>query len=265
MSIDFRPGITAALPSYLARSGTALGWILFYLLLALSWTGLIWLTAAPEQMSTWRALLDRCLAPAETLAFAPRLGMWALMSLGMMLPTTLPALQRFADLVQNRRDGQAFYRFLSFLSAYVLIWLGFSVLAAGTQTVLARVEWAGADNFLPTALFGFAGLYQFSRLKHACLTRCRHPMTFFMAHWQDGKGGAFHMGLRHGRDCLGCCWALMALGFVGGAMSLGWMGLGMVLMVLEKLAGPGRYVTLPLGLVLISAAGFALGTAWQGI
>ena len=265
MSIDLRPGFIAALPSSLASRGAALGWIVFYLLLALSWTGLIWLTADPEQALTWRAILERCLAPAETLAFAPRLGMWALMSLGMMLPTAFPALQRFADLVQTRRDGRAGYRFLSFLAAYVLVWLGFSVLAAGAQTLLARIDWAGTEAFLSAALFGFAGLYQFSRLKHACLTRCRHPMTFFMAHWRDGMVGAFGMGLKHGRDCLGCCWALMALGFVGGAMSLGWMGLGMVLMMLEKLAGPGRYVTLPLGLILISAAGFALGTAWQGI
>ena len=50
--------------------------------------------------------------------------------------------------------------------------------------------------------------------------------------------------------------ALMALAFVGGVMNLGFMALAMVLMVLEKMPDIGRYVTRPLGVLLILAAGF---------
>jgi predicted metal-binding membrane protein len=163
--------------------------------------------------------------------------------------------------VQQGRAGAPSALFLAFLLAYAAIWLGFSLAAAGLQFMLAHLMLPQAEPLLATILLSGAGLYQFSRLKHACLTRCRHPMTFFMVNWRHGLRGAAEMGLKHGRDCLGCCWALMLLALVGGSMNLAWMALGMILMVLEKLAGTGRYVTIPLGLILIAAAGFALGTS----
>jgi predicted metal-binding membrane protein len=248
--------------SPLAKSGPFLGWTAFYLIVALAWIGLIALDGNTVPGDFW----TRCLVAPGALGFAHLVAMWALMSLGMMLPTALPALQRLSVLVQNRADGLAAHRFLSFVAGYAAIWLGFSLAAATLQMWLSNLGWLGPDGrirdgFVAAALLAFAGLYQFSKLKHACLTRCRHPMTFFMANWRDGRRGAFWMGLKHGSDCLGCCWALMLLAFVGGTMSLAWMGLAMVLMMLEKLAGPGRYVTLPLGLLLVSAAGFMLGNA----
>lgn len=64
------------------------------------------------------------------------------------------------------------------------------------------------------------------------------------------------MGLRLGFVCLGCCWALMTLAFVGGTMNLLWMGGAMVLMMLEKLPLIGAVMTRPLGygLILLSVA-----------
>ena len=41
-----------------------------------------------------------------------------------------------------------------------------------------------------------------------------------MHHWRAGAAGAFRMGIDHGVYCLGCCWALMLLLFVGGVMNL---------------------------------------------
>jgi predicted metal-binding membrane protein len=43
----------------------------------------------------------------------------------------------------------------------------------------------------------------------------------------------------------------MALGFVGGVMSLLWMGLATLFMVIEKLPQIGHVVTKPMGGVLI--------------
>jgi predicted metal-binding membrane protein len=83
-----------------------------------------------------------------------------------------------------------------------------------------------------------AGVFQFSRAKNACLTRCRSPLAFFLAEWRDGNAGALKLGLRHGSYCVGCCWALMALMFVAGAMNLLWMGVLMIFILGEKLAPP---------------------------
>jgi predicted metal-binding membrane protein len=260
-------------PAIAARLPAAASWVAFYLAIVLAWTGLAWMAgSAPTAHEVlWPGLdaggfLARCLASAAAVDLDHLVPMWALMSLGMMLPTTFPTLQRLAALLHGR--PRAVHDFLSFCAAYLLIWLGFSVFAAIGQSFLAGwgvVDGAGRtqSGLFAAILFGFAGLYQFSRLKHACLSRCRHPMTFFLAQWREGPGGAFVMGLRHGRDCLGCCWALMLLAFVGGTMNLAWMGLAMLLMLLEKLAGVGRYVTVPLGVILILAAGFALGGALQ--
>jgi len=54
----------------------------------------------------------------------------------------------------------------------------------------------------------------------------------------------------------------MSLGFVGGVMSLLWMGLATVFMVLEKLPQIGHVVTKPMGIVLILAG---LGCVGYGV
>ncbi len=73
---------------------------------------------------------------------------------------------------------------------------------------------------LSGAVLIVAGLYQFTPLKHACLRQCQTPAAFLSRHWKRGAHGAWAMGLRHGAFCLGCCWALMLLLFVGGIMNL---------------------------------------------
>ena len=101
-----------------------------------------------------------------------------------------------------------------------------------------------------------AGAYQFSALKAACLTLCRAPLAFFMTHWAEGP---WRNGLRLGAVCLGCCWALMLLAFVGGVMNLAFMAVAMVLMALEKLPAIGRHVTRPLGGALMVSGAATLG------
>lgn len=232
-------------------------WCLFYLGLLAAWAGLILIGGDPAA-----GFLARCLTPADSIAPLALFPLWALMALGMMLPTSLPTLQRYAILVAQGRDGAPAIRFGLFILGYSLVWLGFAALAALVQLLLSGRFPPAAEPYLAALLLLMAGLYQFSRWKNACLIRCRHPMTFFMAHWRDGYRGAVGMGARHGLDCLGCCWALMSLSLIGGLMNVGFMLLGMVLMALEKLAGPGRFVTIPLGLALVAAAFYQLGGIW---
>jgi len=228
------------------------GWGLFYAAIVAAWLAL-----AGAGGADIAGLLARCLAPVAEDAWLQLVAMWSLMSLAMMLPTSLPTLTRLHILV--RQAAQPTLRFWAFLLGYVVVWLSFALAAGSLQLVLARQMPVSLEPWLVVGLLSAAGFYQFSRLKQACLTRCRHPMTFFMAHWRHGVDGAVAMGLRHGRDCLGCCWALMSLALIGGTMTLAWMGLGMGLMILEKLAGTGRFVTAPLGLILIAGAFYQLG------
>jgi predicted metal-binding membrane protein len=262
-----------------ARANLAASWILFYGAILVAWAGLVLLAAEalPAQGPAIAdgvvgmgaaAFIARCLDSVATFDILHLVGMWGLMSLGMMLPTAIPVMQRLADMLRGRAEAQRI--FLAFAAGYLVIWSGFSFVAAGAQWLLARAELIDAVGRTQSAsfaalLFCFAGGYQFTGLKQACLTRCRHPMTFFIMHWRSGQSGALRMGLRHGLDCFGCCWPLMLLAFVGGTMNLAWMGLAMALMLMEKLAGAGRYVTAPLGVLLILAAGFSLGEALQAM
>lgn len=238
--------------TWLVDGWPLVGWSLFYAVIVAAWLALA--GAGGVDIS---GLLARCLAPASENAWLQLATMWSLMSLGMMLPTSLPTLARLYILVQH--GAQPALRFSAFLLGYVVVWLGFALAIGSLQLVLARQMPVSFEPWFVIGLLSAAGFYQFSRLKQACLTRCRHPMTFFMAHWRHGVDGAIAMGLRHGRDCLGCCWALMSLALVGGIMNLAWMALGMGLMILEKLAGTGRFVTAPLGLILIAGAFYRLG------
>jgi predicted metal-binding membrane protein len=84
-----------------------------------------------------------------------------------------------------------------------------------------------------------AGVYQWTPLKQSCLTRCRAPADFLAHNFRPGFKGALRMGASHGIYCVGCCWALMLLLFLGGVMSLIWIAAITIFVLLEKLAPLG--------------------------
>ena len=232
-------------------------WILLFAGILAAWAAL-YAMAVPEALREAGAAAGAaffeslCVVTPDAAGFARLFLMWALMAAAMMAPTALPAFATYEDL--GRAGGGT--RFGVLVAGYLAVWLGFAALAAGAQLALfgAGLVSPFGDSLsagFSAALLAVAGAYQFSALKAACLSKCRQPLTFFMAHWAEGP---WRNGLRLGAVCLGCCWALMALAFVGGVMNLAFMGLAAVIMVLEKLPAFGRYVTRPLGLVLIAAA-----------
>ncbi|WP_136441033.1 DUF2182 domain-containing protein [Pacificoceanicola onchidii] len=234
-------------------------WIAFFGGLGVCWL-LLFFMAVPDELRMLEATYGGALIEAlcsglfATSDLGGAFAMWVLMSAAMMAPTALPALATYEDLGHVTATG-----FWRLLGGYLLVWVGLSALAALAQVGLYRAGLIGALGQslsvpLTAGLLVGAGLYQFSALKDACLSRCRAPLTFFMQHWDEGP---FRNGVRLGLDCVGCCWALMALAFVGGTMNLMFMGLAMLLMALEKLPDIGRYITRPLGVVLI-ASGLAL-------
>jgi len=194
--------------------------------------------------------------------------MWTLMMVGMMVPAVSPAVLLFSE-INRRRNAErgAFVATGQFLLGYLTVWTGFSFLATLAQwglltAALVSPMMEGTSNALGAGLLLIAGLFQFSRLKYACLARCRSPIGFFATEWRDGSWGAFRMGLKHGSYCLGCCWALMGLLFVFGVMNLLWVAGISVLVLAEKIAPFKRSVSSVAGLVFIGwAAWIVFGPA----
>jgi predicted metal-binding membrane protein len=175
--------------------------------------------------------------------------MWAVMMAAMMVPAVSPVILLFAEI--NRRRGvrqSAFVATGQFLLGYLTAWAGFSVVATLAQWGLLTLAllspmMESTSKTLSAGLLLVAGLFQFSRLKYACLAHCRSPMGFFMTEWRDGPWGAFKMGLKHGGYCLACCWALMVLLFAVGVMNLLWVATLSAFVLLEKLTPANQWIS----------------------
>jgi predicted metal-binding membrane protein len=186
---------------------------------------------------------------------------WVLMIAAMMLPTTLPLLGIFERLTETRSDRSALLATL--IAGYLLAWLGFGVAAHavdyGLHDLAAGLPWLGFNGWLVgAAVLAMAGAFQFSRLKYACLDKCRTPFSFVNQHWRGAAAyrQSFRIGLSHGLFCVGCCWAIMLLMFVVGTGSIGWMLALGAIMAVEKNVSWGRRLSAPLGVVLLGWASF---------
>ena len=192
--------------------------------------------------------------------------MWWVMMAAMMLPSAAPLVLLYGQVARHhaRTQGQALAPASVLLAGYLAAWLGFSVAAAAAQRLLEpsgllspMMLWSRSAP-LSAAVLAAAGLYQWSPFKQACLRQCRGPVRYLTEHWRPGLRGAFALGLRHGAWCLGCCWMLMALLFVGGIMNLAWIAALTVLVAAEKLLPGGPRVARASGVVLLAWAGATL-------
>ena len=185
--------------------------------------------------------------------------MWVAMVLAMMLPTAAPMILTYAEIADTAAaKGEPVVSPLVLAAGYLAVWLGFAFEAATLQGTLARaglLDGGDAGPWLAGAIFIGAGLYQFSALKHACLTQCQRPFPFFFANWTTERLGVLRLGLRQGATCLGCCWAMMLLMLAVGAMNVVWMAALGVVMTIEKLTSTDRF-SKAVGLALL-----ALGSA----
>ena len=194
--------------------------------------------------------------PWTATEFGLRLAMWAVMMVAMMVPTAVPMTLMYAAVA---RKAAAQHTPLAptfvFVTGYIAMWTVFSVVATVTQYVLDRTALLSPMMVSRSALFGAAlliaaGIYQFTPLKNTCLKNCRAPVHFMSRYWRTGNFGAFRMGLRLGAYCVGCCWILMGLLFVGGVMNLLWIAAIAIFVLLEK--------TIPFGVVSGRFAGAAM-------
>jgi predicted metal-binding membrane protein len=65
--------------------------------------------------------------------------------------------------------------------------------------------------------------------------------------------GAFLLGIRHGLYCIGCCWALMLLLFVGGVMNILWIAALAGLVLAEKLVPFAKLLSRIAGCAFVAA------------
>jgi len=183
--------------------------------------------------------------------FAAVVAMWWLMMAAMMLPSAAPAILLYARVRQMRGGDRAVPHSGVFVAGYLALWLLFSLIAATTQHLLAGPSMAFDNPIAQGALLIAAGTYQLSPLKTACLGECRSPAQFISRHWRPGWMGTLRLGLLHGSYCVGCCWALMLLLFVGGVMNLLWVLALAAVIAAEKLVPHGIWLGRIVGLALV--------------
>jgi predicted metal-binding membrane protein len=181
---------------------------------------------------------------------------WVAMMIAMMFPTAAPMIVMFATVSAGKRQrAEPFVPTWIFVAAYLVIWVGFGVVAYAAAAGIGALAMGSAwvmDNAarLGGAVLVAGGLYQLTPLKNVCLAKCRSPLSFLLTSWRDGYGGAFVTGLRHGAYCLGCCWLLFAILFPLGVMNVAAMVGLTVLIFAEK--------SLPQGAAIARVAGVAL-------
>ena len=225
------------------------------LVIVLSW---VYLLMGAGTMPEIGDMLVPASAHAWTSGYAAvMLVMWAIMMAAMMLPSAAPMILLFATIERGRRArGEQAAAAGRFASGYLVVWTVFSVGATAIQygldlAALLSPAMHTTSIVVAGAVLLAAGIYQLTPFKQACLQRCRSPLEFVMAHWRDGNGGAFVMGFQHGLFCLGCCWALMLLLFVGGVMNMQWIAGLTIFVLIEKLAPAGHWLGRGAGILLI--------------
>ena len=194
--------------------------------------------------------------------WALMIAMWWIMMIAMMTPSATPTILLYARvyrhaLVQGQKIQDKLAPTGAFAAGYLLVWLGFAAAAATLHWALERAGLVSAmmmgsqSRLLSSAVLITAGLYQLSPLKNICLAHCRTPTSFLSRHWRPRALGALRLGAMHGGYCVGCCWLLMALLFVGGVMNLTWIAALAILVLIEKVLPPGQWVGRAVGIALI--------------
>ena len=237
---------------------------------ALAWAYVFWLAANMDMgssmgkgMSNMGTMLEPALRPWSAANFVFMFVMWAVMMVGMMMPSVTPMVLLYASIGRKAAEnGRPLAATSWFVAGYFLAWTAFSLAATVAQWQLSRLAlitpmMASASDLFGGLLLVAAGLYQWSPLKDACLTHCQSPLGFLLSRggYRASAWGSLQLGVKHGTLCVGCCWVLMALLFVGGVMNLLWIAGLTIFVLLEKIIPTGRLVPHLAGAAM-TAAGF---------
>lgn len=202
------------------------------------------------------------IAPWTGTTFLLMFMMWWVMMTGMMVPSAAPMILLFA-LVHRKTlaDMNPLLHTTMFTLGYLLTWGVFSAVATAlqwwlTEALLLSAVMVSTSKWLGSGLLVAAGIYQLTPLKGACLRHCRSPIHFLSTHWRKGIVGSLRMGVEHGAFCVGCCWFLMALLFVGGVMNLIWVAAIAIFVLVEKVVPRGDLVGKASGVAMLGVAAY---------
>jgi predicted metal-binding membrane protein len=265
--------IDAALESVLRRDRVVVVAALV-VVTALAWVYVLWLAAdmamGGMDMTDFRmipagiGLMAPALAPWQPIEFAFVFIMWAVMMVGMMTPSAAPMILLYARVGrQALTDGTPFAATGWFATGYLLAWFVFALGATIVQWALERYAMLTPMMESVSDVFGgfvliATGVYQWTPLKDVCLRQCQAPWLFIQNHggFRRDVVGSLTLGVRHGAYCVGCCWVLMALLFVGGVMNVLWIALIAIFVLAEKVIPSGRLIARIVG------AGFVVAGVW---
>lgn len=242
-----------------------------FAIVVLAWAYLFWLAADMDMggmdmtgfrmIPAGRGLMMPVITPWQPIEFAFVFVMWAVMMVGMMTPSAAPLILIYARVGrQAAAQHQPFAASAWLAGGYLLAWVAFSFVATLAQWGIEREGWLTPEMASASGMFGgltliAAGLYQWTPLKDACLQQCQFPLQFVQRHggFRGDAIGSLALGSRHGITCVGCCWMLMALLFVGGVMNVLWIALMMVFVLVEKLVPAGRLISRASGTGFLAA------------
>ena len=196
-----------------------------------------WVAFLAQAASLSSTAPDTMSAATDLVGATGFIGAWVVMMAAMMLPSAAPLVLLYRGAGANGRAANT----VPLVAGYLLAWAVFGAGVYAAQQALGAVV-----NFTPTlgdarlyavaGILAIAGIYQFTPLKHACLRQCRSPLDFLMHRWRGpGVFEALRLGAGHGAYCVGCCWGLMAVLVIAGAMSLLWVVLIALIVFVEKL------------------------------
>jgi len=246
------------------------------MLTILAWVDLVWLAndmwmggmdmTGFRMIPAGQGLMMPANAPWQPIEFGYVFAMWAVMMVGMMTPSVAPMILIYARVGrQAAMINKPVAPTAWFAGGYLLAWIAFSFAATFAQWALQRATlltpmMESSSNILGGAVLIVAGLYQWTLLKEACLSHCQAPLAFILGYggFRSDPAGAVMLGMRHGIYCVGCCWALMMLLFVGGVMNLFWIAALAILVLLEKVIPFGRIIARVAGLAFMAGGGWLL-------
>ena len=208
-------------------------------------------------------------APWTAMEFGFVFAMWAVMMIGMMTPSATPMVLVYARLGrQAARHGKSLPASAYFAAGYLVTWVGFALAATVAQWAMERSAlltptMEGASDIFSGVVLIAAGIYQWTPLKDICLRQCQAPWLFIQRHggFRSDIAGTLGLGMRHGGYCIGCCWVLMALLFVGGVMNVLWIAAIAMLVLAEKVIPAGRAISRTAGAALVAAGVWLLAQA----
>jgi predicted metal-binding membrane protein len=180
-------------------------------------------------------------------SFAWFLGIWATMTVAMMLPGATPG----AVLFSRFHGGLETF---AFLVGQLVVWTAcgaaaYSIDLAVRQQAPSFVAWDNRGPWLAGAALAGAGVYQLTPLKAACLRFCRSPLHILMR-TRPGLLPAARSGCTSGVYCVGCCSGLMLALFALGVMSLFWMAIIAAAISAEKVLRRGKAIAAALAILL---------------